>query len=302
MREGAARPLRVDAHVHLSQWWPEIRSTGYRPDLDYTVAGLLAEMDATGIDRALVIQLFQAPSEGAALAEGRAAFAASGGRLLPVATVDPTKGAASVDEALRQMDGEPSLVAIKLFPGYRPFFPHDRRLEPVYEFARRRRLPVLLHQGDTLQGLGLLKFARPLEVDEVAGAYRDLRFVLCHLGNPWIDEAAEVVDKNPNVYADTSGLLGPPSSPYFERSVELARRRVEQAVVATGCPERFLFGSDWPLESLKVALDLVAGLDLPAADREAILGTNAARLFDLDPPQAVNEGTSAESRPPSDPP
>jgi predicted TIM-barrel fold metal-dependent hydrolase len=272
---------RVDAHVHLSRWWPEIRRTGYRPDLDYTVAGLLREMDRHGIDYALAIQLFQAPSEEAALAEGRQSFAESHGRLFPVATVDPTKGGPSVATAVARMDAEPHLVGVKLFPGYLPFYPNEPRLDPVYEFARRRRIPVLIHQGDTLDGRGFLKFARPLEVDEVAGRFRDVHFVLCHLGNPWIEEAAELVYKNPNVYTDTSGLFPPPTARYFDRAVERCRERIYDAIVTTGSPDRFLHGSDWPLEELGLAAQQIERLDLPAPDLAGILGGNAQRLFGL---------------------
>jgi hypothetical protein len=279
----AGRLPRIDAHVHLSPWWPEIRRTGYRSDLDYTVPGLIREMKRSHIDFALAIQLFQAPSDEEALAEGRHIFEESDGRLLPVATVDPTRGEEAVAASLRRIEQEPHMVGVKLFPGYRPFYPHDRRLEPVYELAHRLNLPVLLHQGDTLDGLGLLKFARPLEVDEVAVRYRDVRFILCHLGNPWIEEAAEVVLKNPNVYADTSGLLGPPSSPYFDRALEHCQERIERAVTASGLPERFLYGSDWPLEELGTAIGLIEQLDLSHADKAAILGGNAQKLFGLPP-------------------
>jgi uncharacterized protein len=279
--------LRVDAHVHLSRWWPEIERTGYRPHLEYSVRGLLAEMDRSRIDCALAIQLFQAPSEEDALDEGRATFQESRGRLLPVATIDPTRGEGTVQRVIGRIERERPLFGIKLFPGYRPFYPHDPRLDAVYELAHRRDLPVLIHQGDTLDGAGLLKFARPIEVDEVAGRYRDVRFVLCHLGNPWIEEAAELIYKNPNVYADTSGLLGPPTSPYFERALESCRERIEHAVVASGLPGRFLHGSDWPLEALGTSVGLIEGLALDEADRLAILGGNAVQLFHLSRPAAT---------------
>lgn len=290
--------VRIDAHVHLSRWWPDVARTGYRPDLDYTVTGLLQEMDAAGIERAVVIQLFQAPSEREALAEGRELERAGAGRLLPVGTVDPTRGPASVRRTIAAMELETTLVGIKLFPGYRSFYPHDRRLEPVYEFAARRRLPVLVHQGDTLDGLGLLKFARPVELDEVATRYRDVRFVLCHLGNPWIDEAAELVYKNPNLYTDCSGLLPPPSSPFFGRAFRAAQARLDSALVATGLPGRFLLGSDWPLESFGAAVALVEGIDLSEEDRAGVLGGNAERLFG----SAVAAVRAKAKLPPSRPP
>ena len=283
---------RVDVHLHLSRWWRDLPRTAYRPDLDFAVPGLLAEMDRAGIDRGLVLQLFEAPSSAEGLAEGRSLAGASGGRLHPVATVDPTAGEAVVHETIENWGREPDLVAIKLYPGYRAFYPHDPRLDPVYEYARRRRLPVMIHQGDTLDGIGLVKYARPIEVDEVAGRYRDLSFVLCHFGNPWVEEAAEIVYKNPNVHADTSGLLAHPSAPYFGRMVERARRRLYNAIVTVGSPDRILYGSDWPLEELTVAVDLVRGLDLPAEDLDAILGGNARRLFRLPEPAPRRTGSS----------
>jgi uncharacterized protein len=274
---------RVDAHVHLSRWWPDIKRTGYRADLDYTVAGLLAEMDRNRVDRALAIQMFQAPSTAEALAEGRQQYDGSGGRLLPVATADPTLPPAEFAAALAQIEAEPRLYGIKLFPGYRPFYPHDPRLDPLYELARRRKVPVLIHQGDTLDGIGLLKFARPVEVDEVAGRFRDVRFILCHLGNPWIEEAAGVVYKNPNVYTDTSGLFPHPRSRYYGRAIERATDILLGALVTAGSADRVLFGSDWPLEDLNAASEMIERLPIPTEDQAAILGGNAERLFGIGP-------------------
>ena len=277
------RVPRVDTHLHLTRWWPDLATTAYRSDLDYSAKGLLAEMDANGIDVGLVIQVHESPTVREGLAESRTLFDESDGRLRPVVTVDPTRGAEEVSTAISLWEGDERIAGVKLFPGYLPFYPHDARLAPLYEFAHRRGLPVLVHQGDTLDRKGLVKFARPVELDEVAVRYPDVRFVLCHFGNPWIEEAAEVVYKNENVYADTSGLLAHPSAPYFDRRVEQCRRRLLQAVVSIGSAERILYGSDWPLEELRVALALVEGLDLPAADRERILGGNAVRLFRLPP-------------------
>ena len=140
----------------------------------------------------------------------------------------------------------------------------------------------MIHQGDTLYPQGLVKYARPIEVDEVAVRFPDVRFVLCHLGNPWIDETAELVYKNANVYTDTSGLLGPPSLPYFDRMVRLAQQRLETLVAFLGSAQRILYGSDWPLESIETAVRLIEGLDLNEGDADAILGENARRLFRLD--------------------
>jgi len=281
----AVAPPRVDVHLHLTRWWPDLAHTAYRADLEYNSASLLEEMDAARIDFGLIIQIVESPDAEEALIESRTLGAASGGRLRPVVTVDPTRGEEVVRAAVALWEREPSIAAVKLFPGYLPFYPHDARLAPLYEFAHRRGVPVMIHQGDTLDRKGLVKFARPIELDEVAVRYPDVRFVLCHFGNPWVEEAAEVVYKNENVYADTSGLLAHPSAPYFERMVEQCRRRILTAIVSIGSAERILYGSDWPLEELRVATGLIEGMDLPAADRDRILGENAVRLFRLDDPR-----------------
>jgi uncharacterized protein len=284
--------LCVDTHLHLSRWWPDIRSTGYRADLDFTVPGLLHEMNAAGIDRGILIQVNDAPTVKEGLVEVRGLVSESAGRLRLVSTVDPTQGPEAVAEQIVRWEETPELAGIKLFPGYHPFYPHDRRLDPVYEYAHRREVPVLVHTGDTMDPVGLIKFSRPVEVDEVAVRFRDVPIVLCHFGNPWIDEAAEVVYKNRNVYADTSGLLAHPSYPLFDRMVALCRQRLMEAILMIGSAERVLYGSDWPLVDLKVALPLVASLDLPDRDRAAILGGNARRLFGLSDSGPARTGPS----------
>lgn len=270
---------RFDVHLHLGPHWPGRPSTFYRPDLDFTVAGLTREMDASGIGDGLVLQLHTSPSVEETLREGAEVEAASGGRLWRSSTVDPTRGREAVERAVALWDGAPELVAIKLYPGYQRFYPHDPALEPLLEFAARRRLVVMVHQGDTLTADGLVKYARPVELDEVAVRFRDVRFVLCHLGNPWVEEAAEVVYKNPNVYTDTSGLCGAPTLPFYGRMTERARRRLENLIVTVGSVERILYGSDWPLEPLSVAVDRILRLPISPEEKDRILGGNARALF-----------------------
>jgi predicted TIM-barrel fold metal-dependent hydrolase len=273
---------RVDVHLHLSRYWPEPSVNVYVPGLALTVPTLLSELDRAGIGCGVLLQLQTSPSVAETLREGREMARASGGRLLPTSTIDPTQGAEAVNAAIALWEATPDLVAIKLYPGYLRFYPHDPRLGPVYEYAGRRGIPVMIHQGDTLDRDGHLKFARPIEVDEVAVQYREVSFVLCHLGNPWVEETAEIVYKNENVYTDTSGLLGPPSLPYFPAMLERCRDRLHETIVTIGSVDRVLYGSDWPLESIATAVGLVDGLSLSREDRDAILGGNARRLFRLD--------------------
>src|SRR5439155_23897624 len=99
------------------------------------------------------------------------------------------------------------VVALKGYLGYVHHFPSDPGYVPYFELAAKYKLPVFFHTGDTYSPYAKLKFAHPLTVDEVAVDFPKVNFVLCHVGNPWTVDAAEVVYKNMNVWADLSGLL-----------------------------------------------------------------------------------------------
>ena len=58
-----------------------------------------------------------------------------------------------------------------------------------------------------ITGIPCFNVLRRKALDEVAADHPDTQFVMCHFGNPFLEAAAAVVEKNPNVAADLSGLL-----------------------------------------------------------------------------------------------
>lgn len=177
---------------------------------------------------------------------------------------------------------------LKLYPGYEPFYPHDPRLKVVYDLAEEFDVPVMIHTGDTYTPKGKLKYAHPLEVDEVAVDHPNVRFVICHLGNPWLVDCMEVVYKNQNVYADFSGLILGEFTEAFEDYME---EQIGEVILYAGEPRKFLYGSDWPICSMKSYVEFVRQLRLPAPDLHAIMYENARRLFRL--PLAAQDPTPA---------
>ena len=167
---------------------------------------------------------------------------------------------------------------LKLYPGYEPFYPHDPRLKVVYDLAEEFDVPVMIHTGDTYSSQGRLKYAHPLEVDEVAVDHPNVRLVICHLGNPWLVDCMEVVYKNKNVYADFSGLILGEFTEVFEDYME---EQIAEVILYAGDPARFLYGSDWPICDMKSYVDFVSQLKLAPAHRHAIMYENARRLFKL---------------------
>ena len=172
--------------------------------------------------------------------------------LRPIGVCDPVRG--GDPEHLRNVEKELArkrVVALKCYLGYLHFEPAHPDYRRYYELAGRYKVPVVFHTGDTYSAMAKLKYAHPLGVDEVAVDHPDTRFVLAHCGSPWLTDAAEVVYKNLNVWADLSGLVvgdgavfADPDSKEQLADIGAAVRRAFRYAER---PNRFVFGTDWPL-------------------------------------------------------
>ena len=85
---------------------------------------------------------------------------------------------------------------------------------------------------------------------------------MCHVGNPWTTDAAEVIYKNMNVWADLSGLMVGDDAAFAAEEGRDARRTwrhaVRRAIRYSERPNRFLYGTDWPLAPMPPYRDFVA--------------------------------------------
>ncbi|MGA2666226.1 MAG: amidohydrolase family protein, partial [Nitrososphaerales archaeon] len=102
--------------------------------------------------------------------------------------------------------------------------------------------------------------------------------VACHFGNPWIQDVGELVYKHPNLYADLSGLIVG-GSRYLEGYVASLAEQLTRAIYFAGGAEKVIFGTDYPVSTPALALDLVRRLGIGAEDREMVLRGNAERVF-----------------------
>jgi predicted TIM-barrel fold metal-dependent hydrolase len=179
---------------------------------------------------------------------------------------------------IRGFINEGTVRGLKLYPGYEPFYPNDPKFNPAYELAAELQVPVMIHTGDTYTPTGKLKYAHPLNVDEVAVEHPDVNFIICHLGSPWFRDSMEVVYKNKNVYTDISGLVLGNFSDRFESYM---RKQLQEMLVYGVEPDKVLFGTDWPISSMESYLEFIEELSIPEKDRKKIMYQNAASLFKL---------------------
>ena len=183
---------------------------------------------------------------------------------------------------------------IKIYLGYEPYYPSDPRYARAYEIAEQFDIPVVFHTGDTDRSTALLKYADPMGVDEIAVAHPKVRFVIAHCGNPWIQTAAEVAYKNPNVYLDGSAFLVGDVS-------RLSREQVDTYMVwplrwifgYVENPAKLMFASDWPVTNIPAYLRAFQRA-IPRKHWNAVFHDNAARVFRFDRTERVRRDSNPD--------
>jgi len=266
--------MLIDCHVHLNHYEDE-----HRPPSE-AAAHLFAEMAQAGVDHAVVLTSYEVTPNRPHVDE-----------VLALVGDDPR---VTVVEGLRwNGPGEPTdlfrmeerirdkrVKGIKLYPGYDQYAINDASLVSVLRIASKYDVPVMIHTGDTYSPRAKVRQAHPLLVDDVAVDFPDVDFVICHLGNPWFQDTAEVLYKNDNVYADISGLTLGDFDYEFERYMMM---RVSELITYMGDPgEQLLFGTDWPIAGMKAYRKFFDGFELTGDQKENIAWRTAARLFDID--------------------
>ena len=170
---------------------------------------------------------------------------------------------------------------VKLYPGYNKIWLSDPLYEPVYQLAAQYDKPVAVHMGLTAHARAHLKYCHPLALDEVAADHPDVQFVMCHFGSPFLDSAAAVLSKNPNVSADLSGLLEDPVDleVWFQEQAGFAGL-LRTWFAAAGCWDRLLYGSDWPIVHPETYIAFLQKL-VPPAHWDQVFSLNARRVYGL---------------------
>ena len=183
-----------------------------------------------------------------------------------------------VEEHLR----DPACVGIKLYPGYNRHYITEPFYHPLYDLAAQYRKPVAVHTGATANAGSHLKYCHPLIIDEVAADFPKTTFVLCHYGNPWVIDAAAVLDKNPNVCADLSGILdgGHHDIDAFFRDGSGYIEHLRTWLKYPNAFDRLMYGTDWPLVNMAEYIDFVSRL-IPEQHWEDVFYNNAARIYGI---------------------
>ncbi len=238
--------------------------SGCKAETDGTLAGLLALMDASGVDQAVVANIATKPAQAQPILDWCLQIASE--RVIPFASVYPfSPDVAEQVEAVARA----GIRGIKIHPMYQKFKADDPAVFPLYEAARAADLVVLSHAGydiafDSCDNASPTRFARAL--DSVPG----LKLVLAHLGG-WnaFDEFTETLMGRDDLYIDTAFCLD------FCSPASLNR------ILQGHSLDRILLGTDSPWGIMSQQIEYVRSFPISDSDKEKILSGNARELLRL---------------------
>jgi L-fuconolactonase len=281
------QPLHIDAHQHFWRYdpadYPWIDETMTPLRRDFLPDHLRPELASAGVGATVAVQATQTMAETRwllGLAESSDFIAGV------VGWVDLQ--AEAVERDISALAGHPKLVGLR----------HIVQSEPEDRFLLR---PSFCRGIATLPQFGLtydiLIYPRHLPVAaEFVSRFDRQPFVLDHLAKPEIRRAAmdpwardlERLAQAPNVWCKVSGLVT--EADWHRWHHEDIHPYLDVAFACFG-PDRLIAGSDWPVctlaagysRTMRVVGDYLQGR--PAAERDAVLGVNAARFYRLRPPK-----------------
>ena len=269
----------IDTHLHCSELQDDyLVSYAKFNELEYTLEELLTLMTENSVERGL---LLSPPLRSGGIVPNSRIIdlcKKSKDKLFPILTAEPTKEEISDVVGLARVN-KGYVKGFKIRLGYIEVFPYNSIFDPLYDYALSERLPVLFHTGDTATSDGSLTHSHPLTIDKLANSRQDLKIVICHFGNPWISDTAELIYKHQNVHADISGLVAGAGGRYSSSYLESLATKISDAIYFAGGTEKILFGTDYPVETFSSGLKLVEQLKIEKEDAERILYKNALEMF-----------------------
>lgn len=256
---------------------------------DHDADKLVKKMDEAGIERSVLLapdfsRVFESEYSYEDLAAQHARVRQRHpGRFHVFLGVDPGWGAVGCD-FFEKAVVEYGFEGLKLYPpcGYSP---SDERLFSFYEICAARGLPVLLHTGPTTPTLSF-EHADPYLIDHAAKSFPGVNFILAHGGVNLVERAKLMCHYRPNVYLDFSG---------YPAVMAAGGWRAHLAeLFSPNIGHKIIFGTDWPVFSMKDDLRAMVGEllaadgpmgKLPASTVAGIMAGNIERLLPRQQPQ-----------------
>jgi len=229
-----------------------------------TVSDLVASMARTSVDYSVMLQIATKPSQNHTV--NTWAIERNEPGIIAFGSVHPLG-----EDWKSELDrlAAAGIKGIKFHPEYQQFYVDADFMLPIYEHIKKLGLIVVFHAGVDV-GVPPPVHGTPRHFANILDLLPEGRTVLAHMGGwkSWDDVENLLVGSH--LLFDTSYC-----SEFM--SAEQIRRMINKHGA-----QKFLMGSDSPWADQKTAIDAIKQLDLPDADKTAILGGSAARLLRLE--------------------
>jgi len=311
--------IKVDSHVHLYRTAEEgilekegyeIWEYGHKPavhlsDSTGTVQEIVDAMQATGISKAVAVNLFSAnaareialsqlPDKLSEQEKAKAVQEIDANVIEQLKTfnrwgcdvaqkfpqiaafiavdVNAMPGLESANH-VRDLVENHGARGVKLHGAFQQFNMSDQRLWPAYAVCQELGVSIIGHSGMDKNGDGL---AEPRAFAGVLKAFPELTVVLAHMGGGSWKQALEIAETYPNAFFDCCEIIEWTDSENGPTEIQLS-----QLIKDIG-PQRIMMGSDFPWYDLDHTIERVMELPLLSdEEKQGILGSNAVNILRL---------------------
>ena len=192
-------------------------------------------------------------------------------KILPAMIVDPLRG---YDEIRRVVDYHEryGVRCLRIPPFRYSLPPTDRVYWPFYVKALELEIAVSMNAG--MPGPRRPGWVQnPLHYDEVAFHFPELRLIMTHCGQPWVDEAISTIAHWEHVYMSCTSVAPKYWEPNFVRFIN------------TRGSKKMMFGTEYPTIPWQRARDEIDALGLRESVVQDFHVDNARRAYrwDADP-------------------
>ena len=246
---------------------------------DGTDAGLLASMDAAGVDRSVVLPVVTNPAKTSNINDFSARCNEKRGRIFHLGGLHPDTPDLPAEATRAARLG---LKGVKVHPVYQRTDFNDIRFLRLLEAAGENGLFVVMHAGLDV-GFPGAEFAAVPKIEDALRQVGPVTLVLAHMGG-WKQWAqAEALAGYPNVLIDAAfsyGRIQPKrGGKYTEDELPLMDEAAFLRQVRIFGARRVLFGTDSPWASQAETLSAVRGMPFTAEEKDNILYKNAQKLL-----------------------
>lgn len=258
----------ADVHAHVFPEKLAVKAAGsigqfYGAEMycEASMERLVAEEEKAGVSRYVISSSAVVPKQVRSIVEFLAEARKGHPECISFGSIYP--GMDGYEEVLDELQALGSR-GLKIHPDFQKLPIDDPSGIETYRSIARRGLPVLMHMGDNRYD-----FSSPERLTNLIRQVPDLVVIAAHFGgwNAWDRSLAHPQPEN--VFYDTSSTT--PMIPH-----DMVMRMFDKLG-----PERFLFGTDFPMWSPEEMVRQFLTYDLGDSLRERILYGNFMRLFGL---------------------